>query len=103
MLPGNFILAVFDVEAKLYVPGLLLFLGANQEISNATLHKRKKRFQTLTVAEKASLQITSNQLHDRMQALLEAQKIYIPGVASLQAHFVDESACHTGKKHDDLR
>jgi Tfp pilus assembly protein PilN len=99
MSPSNFILAVFDIEAKLCVTGLLLFRGANQEISSAALDKRsQKRLQTLT--EKASLQIKSNQLHHRMQTLLDVQKIYIPGVASLEAHFVHESARRMGKRHD---
>jgi hypothetical protein len=101
MSPSNFILAIFDIEEKLYVRGLLLFLGANQEISSAVLHKRgKKPFQTPT--EKASIQIQSNQLYHRMQTLLEVQKIYIPGVASVEARFARESAHRTGKEHDGL-
>ena len=100
MSPSNFLLVVFDIEAKLYVSWLFLFPGINQEISSAALHKKgEKRFQTAT--EKASLQIKSNQLHHRMQTLLDIQKIYIPGVASLEAHFADEGACHTGKKHNN--
>lgn len=58
--------------------------------------KYQKRFQTLT--EKASLQIKCNQLHHHTQTLLEVQRIYIPGVASLEAHFAHENACRTGKK-----
>lgn len=58
--------------------------------------KYQKRFQTLT--EKASLQIKHNQLHHRTQTLLEVQRIYIPGVASLEAHFAHKNACRTGKK-----
>ena len=59
--------------------------------------KYQKRFQTLT--EKASLQkIKRNQLHHRTQTLLEVQRIYIPGVASLEAHFAHKNACRTGKK-----
>lgn len=47
---------------------------------------KKKRKHSQTLTEKASLQIKENQLHRHMQTLLEVQKIYIPGVASLEAH-----------------
>jgi hypothetical protein len=99
MSPSNFITAVFDIEAKWYVPALLLFPGAYQKTSSAALEKRgQKNFQTLT--EKASLQIKRNQLYHRMQMLLEVQSIYVPGAASLETQFAHESARDMGKKHD---
>ena len=74
----------------------MLFPGANQNLSSATLDKRGQK-RSHTLAEKASLQIKSNRLHNRMQTLLDVQKIYVPGVASLEARFASENACHVGK------
>ena len=70
--------------------------GANQTMPSAILDKRgQKCFQMLS--EKASLQIKRNQIQHRMQTLLEVQKIYIPGVASLEARLAHENASHTSQ------
>jgi hypothetical protein len=75
----------------------LLFSGANQEIPSAALDKTGQKL-SQTLAEKASLQVKSNQLYNRMQTLLEVQKVYIPGVASLEAHFAHENTHYMGKR-----
>ena len=74
----------------------MLFPGAYQILSSAALDK-KGRKHSHTLAEKASLQIKSNRLHNRMQTLSDVQKVYVPGVASLEACFASENACHAGK------
>jgi hypothetical protein len=78
----------------------LLFLEANQGVTSAALDKREEKcFQTLS--EKASLQNKCNQLQHCMRTLLEVQKIYISGLASLEADFAHETTCLTGKSTHD--
>jgi hypothetical protein len=106
MSPSNFILAVFDIEKKLYVPGFFYYSWEliSKYLASAALKKKEQKCsQTLT--KKASLQIKHNQIHHHMQTLQEVQKIYIPGAASLETDFTHENACHRGKSmtasHDD--
>ena len=88
------------MKRKCKSQGSFLFLGANQEVTSAALDKRgEKRSQTLS--EKASLQIKRNQLRHRMRSLLEVQKIYIPGLASLEADLTHETARLMGKSTHD--
>ena len=66
--------------------------------------KGKKPSQTLT--KQASLQIKHNQLHHHMQTLVEVQKIYVPGLASLEDSLTCEDACdmdeRMGASHDAI-
>ena len=54
------------------------------------------------MSEEASLQIKCNQLHHRMQMLLEIQRVYVPDVAAIEAHFASENGDCAGKKRDGL-
>jgi hypothetical protein len=94
MSPSNYILAVFDIEAKLYIQKLIYYSWQlTHNLSSAALDKRGQNC-SQTVNEKAFVQIKRNQLHHHMQTFLGLQKIYIPDVAALEAH---ESARRTGE------